>query len=632
MCGLTGYINFNSSQERVLNNSDIRNMLMLQQHRGPDDSGIVGINTDTSFYQIPNAFENEHFSESVNLVFGFNRLSIMDVSEKGHQPMFSPDHQVILMMNGEIYNAFEEKDKLLLKGHTFLSGTDTEVVLHLYMEYGFEGMIKRLNGMFAIVLYDFRLQCLFLARDRFGIKPLYILKEKHRIAFSSEIKSFKALPNFAFELDTDQIDEFLLFRNIIHNTLFKNIFNFQPGTFWKVKADGNIQSHTYYDINEEGNQLISEKDALDCLNQSLGKSVQSQLMSDVKLGCQLSGGVDSSLVAYYASKYTRDDQLDAISIIFKDSKYSEKKYIDYVTEQLHLKSHQYVMEPNYFFSVFLKAVWHFEQPLNHPNSVGIYFLSQEAKKHVKVLLSGEGADELLAGYKRFMYSESKWHAFKKSVQGLKNNHRHGFDYIKNCMGFDNAVITATTFNNLNSAGFVYPAFNTEKALLKRKNIFNKLEGEKLLKQRKYEMLTYLPDLLMRQDKMSMAHSIENRVPFLDNDMVRTSFNLPLTSLIGKREGRQELKLILKQLYANHFSHEYAFRPKMGFAIPLQTFMDSKWFSEKWQDEMYPSIQKRGIFSLNKRFDLQKTKETSSHDLEILWLMNGFETWAKLYLD
>ena len=233
MCGFTGYHYLDSRRET--NNQAIRQMLAIQKHRGPDDSGIVAINTQNKTFENVTIDNDASFQTENDVVLGFNRLSILDLSPMGHQPMVSPDQKVVLIMNGEIYNAFDFKAELEQKGHTFKSTSDTEIVLHLYLEYGMEKMIRLLNGMFALAIYDLNLDTLFLARDRFGIKPLYLLKEEGRIAFASEMKSFKALPDFKFEADYTNLDEFLLFRNVINNTLFKNISNCIPGTYLTIK-------------------------------------------------------------------------------------------------------------------------------------------------------------------------------------------------------------------------------------------------------------------------------------------------------------------------------------------------------------------------------------------------------------
>jgi asparagine synthase (glutamine-hydrolysing) len=629
MCGFTGYFNLNNALET--NNQVIREMIAIQKHRGPDDSGIVGINTKEKNFEEISSTTTANFSTSKDLLFGFNRLSILDLSPNGHQPMISPDKKVILMMNGEVYNAFDFKDDLISKGNTFKSTSDTEVVLHLYLEYGIEKMVKMLNGMFALAIYDFTLDSLFLVRDRFGIKPLYILQEENRIAFASEMKSFKPLPNFKFEADFSRMDEFLLFRNLINTTLFKNIVNCTPGTYLKIK-NGTISSHTFYDINSEGNQIITSNEK-EVLEKALQKSVSSQMISDVKLGCQLSGGVDSSLVTYFAAQNVAKGNLETISITFKNPNFSEEKYIDYVAEQLSLKAHKYEMEATYYFDVLEKAIWHFEHPLNHPNTIGIYLLSEQAKKHVTVLLSGEGADESLAGYSRFIRAKENKLLSKSFFGGLKRNKNSAIDYLSYALNPDKKMIMETAFGSVATAKALRPSFKLSKAIIDRNNTLKKVTGETCLRQRKYELLTYLPDLLMRQDKMSMAHSIENRVPFLDNEMVTTSLNISGDKLIAQHNNKLEGKKVLKDICAEKFDEKFAYRDKMGFGIPLREFMTTQFFQNKWQNEIEPNLKKRNQFQLDVVSSWVKNIKTATPEqLDAIWLLLGFEVWAKQYLD
>lgn len=630
MCGFTGYYNFNDIKET--GNQIIRQMLSIQKHRGPDDSGIVAINTKDRTFENTSISEDVNFNNPSDLIFGFNRLSILDLSPAGHQPMVSPNQHVILMMNGEIYNAFDFKPELEQKGYVFKSTSDTEVVLHLYAEYGMEKMISMLNGMFAIAIYDMELDTLFLARDRFGIKPLYILQEEGRLAFGSEMKSFKPLPGFKFEPDFSKLDEFLLFRNVINDTLFRNIVNCKPGTYLSVK-NGKIQSHVYYELDNEGNNTIQNNDAQNRLEKALKKSVDSQMMSDVKLGCQLSGGVDSSLVSYYAAESLEEGNLETISIIFKDQRFSEEKYIDKVAEQLDLKAHKYEMDANYYFEVLEKAIWHFEHPLNHPNTIGIYLLSQEAKKHVTVLLSGEGADECLAGYSRFIRA-LQFPFFKREfLGGLKRNSKFAFEYLGYFLNPNKRMVMETAFGSLATAHSLKSNFKLDNAINDRVETLNKLKGNTNLKQRKYELLTYLPDLLMRQDKMSMAHCIENRVPFLDNDMVSTSLNISGDLLIAKHNGKDENKVLLKDICASKFGEDFAYRDKMGFGIPLREFFSSTVFKEKWNSKIAPGIQKRGLFELKELNSwITNIANASPDQMDAIWLMLGFELWAQHYLD
>ncbi|WP_293870209.1 asparagine synthase (glutamine-hydrolyzing) [Flavobacterium sp.] len=629
MCGFTGYYYFNDQKET--NNHAMRQMLSIQKHRGPNDSGIVGINTHDKSFETISMSENVKCSKPNDLIFGFNRLSILDLSPMGHQPMVSPNEKVILMLNGEIYNAFDFKEDLEKKGYTFKSTSDTEIVLCLYLEYGMEKMISLLNGMFAIAIYDLDLDTLFLVRDRFGIKPLYILQEEDRLAFSSEIKSFKGLPNFKFEPDFNKLDEFLLFRNVINDTLFKNITNCIPGTYLSIK-NGKIKTNVFYELDNEGSQTI-QNNAASILENALQKSVDSQMISDVKLGCQLSGGVDSSLVSYYASKSLEKGNLETVSIIFKDPNFSEEKYIDIVAKQLSLEAHKYEMNAHYYFEVLENAIWHFEHPLNHPNTIGIYLLSQEAKKHVTVLLSGEGADECLAGYGRFSRALRFPYFKREFLGGLKKNSKHIFEYLSYYVSPNKRMIMETAFGSLATVHSLKSNFKLDNAINDRIKVLNKLKGNTNLKQRKYELLTYLPDLLMRQDKMSMAHSIENRVPFLDNEMVTTSLNIPSELLVGKRKGKNENKILLKDICASKFGESFAYRDKMGFGIPLREFFSSAVFKEKWNTQVAPGIRKRGLFELNELDSwLQNSNNATSDQLDAIWLMLGFELWAQHYLD
>jgi len=630
MCGFTGYLYVDNRRET--SNKAIREMLALQKHRGPDDAGIVGINTVQKTHEIAAITKDSDFNNACDLIFGFNRLSILDLSENGHQPMLSPDEQVILMMNGEIYNAFDYQEELEKKGHQFKSTSDTEIVLHLYLEYGVEGMIQRLNGMFALAIYDKRKDTLFLVRDRFGIKPLYILNENGRIAFSSEMKSFKALPNFHFEADYQKLDEFLLFRNVINHTLFKNITNCTPGTYVSIKK-GDIQTHVFHELNNEGNVPLDTTTAQKKLEETLKQAVTSQMISDVKLGCQLSGGVDSSLVTAYAAETLDKGKLETISITFKDQKFSEEKYIDKVAKELSLRSHKYEMDASYYFKVLEKAIWHFEQPLNHPNTIGIYLLSQEAKKHVTVLLSGEGADESLAGYSRFIKVTKSPYLSKEFLGLLKQNKNHLKEVFSYYTNANKRMVMGTAFGSLATAHALKKDFKLENALYDRVQTLKKLKGDTTLKQRKYELLTYLPDLLMRQDKMSMAHSIENRVPFLDNDMVSTSLKIPGELLIGKHQGKNEAKIVLKDICASKFGEDFSYRDKMGFGIPLRSFFSSKEFKEKWINQVAPSIQKRGIFELKEISNwVKNVSNATTYQLDAIWLMLSFELWAQQYLD
>jgi len=334
MCGITGYINLNNKP--IQDTGTILNMLKVQKHRGPDDSGIRAFSLISGQSLEMGIKEPEPIEGKFEGILGFNRLSILDLSENGHQPMVSPDGNVILTLNGEIYNAFDYKPELQGWGYCFKGTSDTEVVLALYLKYGIDGLLDRLNGMFAIVIADIARRKLFILRDRFGIKPMYYILTGQTFAFSSELKSFRYIDSFTFSLEEGKLDEYLVFRNNINGTLFKDIQSLIPGHYLSYNHETGLSEKQYFDINNYSRSSEIQGDLGSYgqkLEKWLGRSVESQLMSDVKLGCQLSGGIDSSLVTWLANRTATKGNFEAVSIIFHDKRYSEENYVDVVSEK-----------------------------------------------------------------------------------------------------------------------------------------------------------------------------------------------------------------------------------------------------------------------------------------------------------
>jgi asparagine synthase (glutamine-hydrolysing) len=634
MCGIAGYINL--SLKPVKDTSCIISMLKEQKHRGPDDSGIRAFNLESGkSLEFPT--DKPHaIAECFNGIIGFNRLSILDLSMNGHQPFISPDNKVLLMLNGEIYNAFEIKPELEKDGYHFKSATDTEVVMALYLKVGFEKMISQLNGMFAIVIIDLKAGIIYIARDRFGIKPMYFIANDEILAFSSEIKSFRYLEKFRFDLDPEKLDEYLLFRNNLEGTLFKEIKTLHPGNYLTFSQDKGFTTHSYFNINlfqRHSNQNGVINDYIEKFESLLSCSVNSQLMSDVKLGCQLSGGIDSSVVTWFANRTAEKGQFESVSIVFDDKRYNEEPYIDQVAERLDIVSHKFVLRSDYYLDNIEKATWHFEAPINHPNTIGIYLLSQRAKEHVTVLLSGEGADEVFGGYRRY-YDVSYPYLNTLFADKLRHGLKQPYDladYFKRA----NRAIMATAFTSPDAAKILLPSFNLNRATSHRYLLYAGLTGSVFTKQVKYEMLSYLPDLLIRQDKMSMAHSIENRVPFLDNDVVKGSFEIPERFLLSRKspEGFNTEKYLLKKAAADMFGQEFAFRGKMGFSIPVREFFSNTKFLDYLNDKTIPGMRARGILNSEPVEKwLKKINSITYHELESLWIALAFEIWASIYLD
>ncbi|WP_376696617.1 asparagine synthase (glutamine-hydrolyzing) [Wenzhouxiangella sp. EGI_FJ10305] len=624
MCGLTGFHlrDGGTTSDAVT----IQSMSQAQSHRGPDDAGHAAIDCRSGSIEPLEGNGATSFRTSADLFFGFRRLSILDLSLNGHQPMASPDGQVLLMLNGEIYNAFDFVPELESEGYRFRGKSDTEVVLNLYLVHGLEGMLSRLNGMFSIAIYDSRLGRLFLARDRFGIKPLYILENERFFAFSSELKSFGYLPGFRFSLDQKELSEFLMFRHNRDRTLLEDIRQLPPGMVLSYDPSTGDSRSTTYQTEASTNAIESPEQFAVCLE----RAIEAQLISDVPLGCQLSGGVDSSLVTHFAAQRAGAD-MNTVSVVFADERFSEETHIDYVEQTLGVRGHRFQLSPEYYIQRLDAATWHLEQPISHPNTIGVMLLSERAREFVTVLLSGEGADELLAGYSRFLALLHPWG--KSLLSRLRGVRGSRFQELLAYRDPAWRAVTATLVSRASVARRVYPALDESAAIEPRLDLYRATAGSPLERQRRYEMATYLPDLLLRQDKMSMAASIENRVPYLDNPLVNAAFTIDREQLMGRGPNGPHGKLILKRICEKVFGRDFTYRKKQGFGIPLRQFMARSSFQNELHDRILPGIEKRGVFAVEVlRRTARNIKAAEWADIELLWTMVAFESWAQQFLD
>src|SRR6476469_4040591 len=382
MCGIAGFVNLDGAPADA---SVLGAMTDMIRHRGPDDRGTLCLSLRGG---IPDT------------ALGFHRLKILDLSARGHQPMISPDGSTALLFNGAIYDAFDYKAELERDGYRFRTGTDTEVILALYERDGLERMLERLNGMFAIVIADTRRGAVHLLRDRVGIKPLYWAQQGTTVLFASEAKAFLAHPAFCAEIDPTGVDELLAFRYVAGEAaLLKGVRHVQPGHRLTITPGGVTESR-YWSIPDHVEKVrLSREDAVDRLDHLLGRSVQSQLRSDANVGCQLSGGVDSSLITALARTHHSAD-LNAFSIVFDEPRFSEERWILEAAAAARATSHRFVFDETAFMGALDAATWHMDQPIGHPNSLALWLLALRSRERATVLLSGEGADELFGGYAR----------------------------------------------------------------------------------------------------------------------------------------------------------------------------------------------------------------------------------------
>lgn len=632
MCGIAGFLNLDRSPADAF---VLRAMTDLLHHRGPDDQGLrlLSLSGKTSAEVGGGQPPGGGFEGGL----GFNRLKILDLSERGHQPMVNADGTVILAFNGEIYNAFDFKPELEAAGYQFRSRTDTEVILHLYERYGLDGMLNRLNGMFAIVIADLRTSEIHVAIDHFGIKPMYWALAGNSVLFASEAKAFLRHPAFSAEIDGDRVDEYLGFRYVAGgDSLMKGVQQLRPGWCLRITPEG-VTTRRYWELPELSRAAISDGEAMETLEDLLRTSVKSQLLSDVPVGCQLSGGVDSSIVSVFARKHF-DAAMETFSIVFDDQRHSEEKWMVQAATAANATNHRFTLTPDYFIDTIAKASWHMDQPMGHPNSVGISLLAERAHDSVTVLLSGEGADEVFAGYTRFYYANLRprvvpWMPLLRHLPrvGPRLSRQFGGDAAGD-------FIQASLFHRPAEIENLRPGADFEAVMVRRHDLFAEGGGDHLSNCLRYEMQTYMVDLLVRQDKMTMAHSVENRVPFLDRNLVEFSRRLPTRLLASDSVALTDVrmrgtKVILKRLAAKILGDEFAYRPKSGFSLPLSRFFRTSRFTQLMEDQLLPGMRARGLVDASVvRSRWKGLVEDDQGGAESVWISAALELWAQQFVD
>ena len=599
MCGISG---FNWADKDL-----IKKMTDAISHRGPDAEG--------------------YFTDK-GISLGHRRLSIIDLSSKGNQPMFNDDNTLVIVFNGEIYNFKDIKKELSGKGYKFKNNTDTEVIIKGYEEYG-EKICSKLDGMFAFAIWDKKKRKLFLARDRIGKKPLYYYLDNSRLIFSSEIKSIlKAKVNK--DIDKDVLLDILGSRFSPENkTIFKNIKKIPPGSI-AVYSENSLKIKSFWQIPINKEEISSSVKKVDSLIES---AVRKRLIADVPVGVLLSGGLDSSSIVAYMSRATPN--IKTFSVGF-DEGIDESKYARIVSEHFRT-DHTEIRLSNDILGNLPKVVWHLDEPLADPASLPTYLLCKEVSKYVKVALSGEGGDELFGGYSTF-----------NDIKSIKKIHSIPFKFRKHAVApltkfiADKLKYPQRQILNLGSEMlkdsqqeesykklFYFPFYEKEIELIsgvKRANILDKfINSTNSLydASTQFYFKEWLPnDLLMKVDKMSMAHGLEVRAPFLDKDLIEYYFKLPLKDRLNRSLFRKTVRPLLPEQINK--------RKKQGFSLPI-----SPWFSdEKFVNRVMPSIidlKKRKILNTDYISSLIKNPIVFRNDHKI-WSLLNLEIWFKLYID
>jgi asparagine synthase (glutamine-hydrolysing) len=630
MCGICGVVHHDRSLR--VDTAALKSMNQQIFHRGPDEDGYYAV-------------------ENVGLAM--RRLSIIDV-RTGKQPVTNEDQTIWLVYNGEIYNHLELKARLEANGHRFRSKSDTETIVHLYEEYG-EDCVLHLRGMFAFALWDSNKRQLFLARDRLGIKPFYYRQSQQSFLFGSEIKALLAHPGVSAELNRAALPEFLAFGYLSGTrTLFEGIQKLAPGHTAVLDAGGTLKIRQYWDA-PKGRTSESRPASyyVDGYRDLLKEAVQSHLMSDVPLGVFLSGGIDSSAIAALMSDF-RQDPIETFSVGYAEEAYSELPYAQLMAKHIGAHHQEVRISRKDFFDALPTLIWHEDEPLVWPSSVSLYFVAKLARERVKVVLTGEGSDETLAGYTRYPFT--LWNArMDRGYRGVVPSGMRRFlrETISDS-GFlpskmrkklshtflarDGASWAAFYFDNFYSAftqaeqvgllaDEIRPALGDEYADVLK--FWEKSSGSLLDRLLYTDIKTYLVELCMKQDQMSMAASVESRVPFLDHVLVEFALGIPSSLKTRGLTG----KTILKAAMKNHLPDAILNRQKLGFPTPY-----SQWLSGAQVDTVKDLLLEertvnRGLFkreSVERLFAEHRANVRDHSDK--LWRLLNLEIWHRVFID
>jgi asparagine synthase (glutamine-hydrolysing) len=589
MCGFAGYIDARAASEKAALESAARKMAEVLRHRGPDDDGV--------------------WSDSrAGVAFGHRRLSILDLSAAGHQPMFSPTNRFVVVYNGEIYNCEELRQALLSENPNlrFRGHSDTEVMLAAFEQWGVESSLEHLNGMFAFALWDQRDNSLFLARDRFGEKPLYYGWAGHNFLFGSELNALRAHRAFDAEISRDALAAYLRFNCIpAPYSVYKSIYKLPPGSFLQYSA-GEVKIKTYWSLRACVLRAMSEPfhgsvdDACDKLDRLLRDAVKLRMQADVPLGAFLSGGIDSSvIVALMQAQTTRP--VRTFSIGFHDPAYDEARDARAIAQHLGTDHTELYVTSDQAISVVGSLPEIYDEPFADSSQIPTLLISELTRRHVTVSLSGDGGDEVFGGYNRYTWGGTLWNCFKHVPNLLRGVLAEAIGAIGTQTwdaAFDHARPVLPKNWHQRMPGYklhkvaellrsadplsMYERmashwFNPESVVLgagARPPMH--IVDHQWLALRNFEQqamyldtITYLPnDILVKLDRASMAVSLEGRIPYLDPRVVEFAWSLPQTMKVRPNEG----KWILRQVLYRYVPRQLVERPKMGFGIPLDSWL------------------------------------------------------------
>ena len=611
MCGFSGFAGRNCNKEDVL-----KRMTDKIAHRGPDQEGVF-------------------LSEKAAL--GFRRLSIIDL-ENGSQPMYNEDKKIVITFNGEIYNHLEIRKELIEKGHVFENNSDTECLVHGYEEYGTD-LLYKLRGMFAFVIYDSNKDIIFGARDFFGIKPFYYgTAPDGNLVFSSEIKSILEYPDMKRELNEAALEQYLSFQySVLPETFFKGIYRLPAGHFFLYK-DGKMDVKRYFDpmMSPDSKDGISLEQAVADIEKIVHETTNAHMISDVEVGSLLSSGVDSSyVVAEFPGKKTF-----TVGFLDKNSKYNEIRYAEGLTKALKDKENynKNISSEEYFDSI-PKVMYYMDEPLADPSCIALYFVDKLAAEQLKVVLSGEGADEFFGGYNIYHEPISL----------------RGFRYIPKFIKKPIAALCKKLPDFKGRDFLIRGSKTVEERFIGNANLFSVEEREKLLKTKLTHIkpmeivapyykkvkglndiakMQYIDinfwlqgDILLKADKMSMAHSLESRVPFLDMNVFNYTKNMPVDYRCNKEATKRAFRIAAKR----HLPEATANKKKLGFPVPVRVWLKEEKYYNKVLYTLTSETAKKYFDTKALRKLMEEHREGKADNSRKIWAVYVFLVWYEVYM-
>lgn len=611
MCGFAGYIHSYGTFDKE---EVIHKMADRIKHRGPDDA---------------------HYYIDDGIALGFRRLSIIDL-EGGRQPILNEDGSLVLLFNGEIYNYQELRDELIKAGHVFTTKTDSETILHGYEEYG-KKILDRLRGMFAFIIWNKNTKELFGARDIFGIKPFYYYKKGKEFMFGSEIKSFLSHPNFEKELDEDMIPLYLSYEySPDERTIFKNVFKL-PGAHCFTYKNGELKVERYYKIEYKIEDDKSLEYWEDAITKEFTESVSMHQIADVEVGCFLSSGVDSSYVVKEISKGTK--KVKTFSVGYEEEKYSELPYAQDFSNVIGVPNIANKVSADEFFDAVPEIQYYMDEPLPNPSEIPLYFLAKNARRYVKVVLSGEGADELFGGYPMYLAGGHFDHYSHKVPRPVRKVLGTVAKHCPNFKGKNFLVRGAMEpYQRFMRANYVFQSAERQK-FLKRpiaskvpeeysKRYFDEVSNLDEPTQLQYaDMHTWMIyDILLKADRMSMANSLELRVPFLDKKMLELSTRIPSRY----RAANETTKIALRGAAIKQLPERTANKKKLGFPVPLNDWLREDKYYNKVKAAFQSDIAEKFFVTSELMKLLDDHKSGKALNMQKIWSFYTFILWYEQF--